>query len=78
MNITDGKRVYTPEDEDGRVFNQARRLYDRLRKRSYRRIDKLDKHTQHPSYPYWDVMDHVAYVRGVKDTLNELLGSDFE
>lgn len=68
MNITQGKRARTPEHE-GKVFNDARRLYDRLRKRSYRNIDAQ------PSSIAWAARRHIhrAYVKGVRDTINELL-----
>lgn len=89
MNITSGKRVSTPEDEYGRTFNQARRLYDRLRKRSYRKVAAWEKAwyeavwnpnvsdfvTDGDAVP-WDKYEHEAYVAGVKDTLNAVLNLD--
>lgn len=40
-------------------------IYDRLRKRSYRR------YTKEGDYPVdWYEEDHTAYVQGVKDALN--------
>lgn len=88
-NITDGKRVFVPEDESGRVYNQARRLYDRLRKRSYRTADAWDVAWREFSRGHYDWrlfrqherrtwVQHTAYVQGVRDTLNELLGSEFD
>jgi len=46
-------------------------LYERLRKRSYRRWRRaIDP--RHPSIDEWWELDHAAYLAGVRDTLKEL------
>lgn len=66
MNITDGKRenvpAYGPGFDLAARRDRMRRIYDRLRKRSYRR---------NPLPLYRTV--HRAYLRGVRDALNEVL-----
>ena len=46
--------------------NVKRRIYDRLRKASFRKLWTLEHYY---SYEY---KEHQAYVRGVRDALNEL------
>jgi chlorite dismutase len=63
INITKGKRtgvLWTWREDSDNLM----RVYDKLRKRSYR------KHRD--SSRYKDVIEHRAYVQGVKDALNEL------
>lgn len=54
MNITDDLR--------------ARRIYDRLRKRSQRSVPDYLTHVHYVNY-----LAHVAYVRGVRDALNAMI-----
>lgn len=83
MNVTDGKReeistnlgwyvdsdVWMAQDR-----NIRRRVYDRLRKRSYRRTKAIDYVVRDGSIGLteWTGYDHEAYVAGVRDALNEL------
>jgi len=74
MNITSGKREIMPEQSIWtRASSQrddARKLYDRLRKRSYR---KLSSDSETPVEQWWEHEDHEAYIAGVRDALNEIL-----
>ena len=77
MNITKGKRQTAWEQmyEYAYVYpDTARRIYDRLRKRSYRRTKRID-YVVHGSIGIteWTGYDHEAYVAGVRDALNEVL-----
>lgn len=46
---------------------EVKRVYEKLRKRSYRNLDRR------PMYGgTWNVEDHEAYVEGVRDALKEL------
>lgn len=66
MNITKGKRQTAWEQmhEYAYVYpDTARRIYDRLRKRSYRQKQAWLKSAR----------SHEAYVEGVRDALNGVL-----
>ncbi len=64
---TDGKREAFEMGAPGWNWkarhNKAARVYDRLRKRSYRRR----------GWPEWLESEHRAYVMGVKDAIAEML-----
>lgn len=54
---------FTKGKRKGDRLDAHRRVYDRLRKRSYRDIDH---------YGAWYEFEHYAYVRGVKDALKAI------
>ncbi len=81
MSATDGDiRHAYGELHIGRA--EAKRAYERLRKRSYRRLLRSQSAVSEflanwPDDPTPDIYldgDHAVYVRGVKDMLNELSG----
>ena len=53
------------------------RVYDRLRKRSYRHERGSPSYGADAAF-YGDVMLHAAYVRGVKDALSAMVAIDDE
>ncbi len=73
MNLTKGKREYGIDWGEGfygltkeqHARNEKRRIYDRLRKASLRRINYMDV-----TGNYWTHMSHEAYVKGVREALN--------
>lgn len=91
MNFTNGKRVKIdiarPGYERKAATNRQARIYDRLRKRSYRRWRRADvawdawearalggDFMAPMPEDSWDGIEHRAYVEGVRDALEALSG----
>lgn len=63
---------------------ELERVYERLRKRSYRRYCKYESlmnklaywddndYIQAAAVGFWDVAEHKAYIRGIRDAINSI------